>query len=323
MILQKEQGRKIAVLSILVAAAAISYMLINVDFGNTRFFHYSMRIRTPKLITMFIVSFAIGSAAIVFQTLVNNTIVTPCLLGMDALYTMLHTAVVFFAGTGSILVLNRRLAFGVDILLMGLIGTFIYDFLFRKTKHNILYVLLIGTVMSSLFGSLQSVMTRVMDPNDYDALLATLVASFSNMNSQIIWAAVVLLAGVMIFLRRDIALLDIIALGKDQAINLGVDYNRSIRRLLLGVTLYIAIATAMVGPLAFMGLITANLSRKFFKTYKHSYLIMGSALFGMMMLIGGEIMVQQIFAYNIPISVFITVAGGLYFLYLLLTQKKA
>ena len=102
-------------------------------------------------------------------------------------------------------------------------------------------------------------MTRVMDPNEYDNLLNTLVASFSNINSEIMIFSVVLLAAIIFFLRKDLVLLDVLTLGKDQAINLGVDYD-SIRRLLLGVTLSIAVATAMVGPISFLGLIIANLS---------------------------------------------------------------
>ena len=119
-----------------------------------------------------------------------------------------------------------------------------------------------------------------------------------------------------------LALLDVISLGKAQAINLGVDYDRCIRRLLIGVTLCIAVATAMVGPISFLGLIMANLARQLLKTYRHSQLILGSTLFGMAILIGGELIVERVYHYAIPISVFIGVFGGLYFLYLLLTNKR-
>ena len=81
-------------------------------------------------------------------------------------------------------------------------------------------------------------------------------------------------------------------LGKEQAINLGVDYDRCIRRLLLGVTLAIAVATAMVGPISFLGLIIANLARQLLRTYRHTQLILGSALFGMIVLVGGQIIVR-------------------------------
>lgn len=313
---------RLILMAALALGAAILYMLVNVNFGNQKLFLYAMRIRTPKLIAKLITAFAIGGASIVFQSIINNTIVTPCLLGMNSLYMLIHTAVVFVAGSGSILAVNANAAFGVDLVIMGVVATVIYSTLFQKTGHNVLYVLLIGTVLNSFFGSVQSTLTRVMDPNEYDSLLADLVASFSNVNSEIMVISLVVLAAVVFILRKELALLDVITLGKDQAINLGVDYDRCIRRLLLGVTLFIAVATAMVGPVSFLGLILANLSRQLLKTYRHSQLILGSVFFGMIILVGGQLIVEQVFTYTVPVSVFITFFGGIYFLYLLLTERR-
>lgn len=314
--------RKLMFMLLLVALAGAAYMLVGVNFENQKLFAYAMKIRTPKLIVMLITAFAIGGASIVFQSIINNTIVTPCLLGMNSLYTLIHTAIVFFVGSGSLLARNANAAFAADLLLMGVVATVVYSYLFKKTRHNVLYVLLIGTVLSSFFSSIQTTLTRVMDPNEYDSLLSTLVASFSNINSEIILFSVVVLAVVIFVLRKDLALLDVITLGKEQAVNLGVDYDRTIRRLLLGVTLCIAVATAMVGPISFLGLIIANLSRQLLKTFRPGQLILGSALFGMIVLVGGQLIVEQVFTYAIPVSVFITVGGGIYFLYLLLTNRR-
>lgn len=313
---------KLLIMLALVVLCAAGYMLIEVNFANPKLFQYAMKLRTPKLIVMLITAFAIGGASIVFQSVINNTIVTPCLLGMNSLYTLIHTAVVFFLGSGSLIATNANLSFAVDVVLMGISATLIYSWIFKKTRHNVLYVLLVGTVLTSFFGSIQSTLTRVMDPNEYDTLLTTLVASFNNINSEIIVFSLILLSVIVFALRRELALLDVLTLGKAQAINLGVDYDRCIRRLLLGVTLCIAVATAMVGPISFLGLIIANLSRQLLKTYRHSQLILGSALFGMIVLVGGQLIVEHVYTYSVPVSVFITVGGGLYFLYLLLSRKK-
>lgn len=319
---QRSNRRKLCIMAALVLLAAAAYMTVDVNFGNAKLLAYSMRIRAPKLIVMLITAFAIGGASLVFQSIINNTIVTPCLLGMNSLYTLIHTAVVFCVGSGSVLAANANAAFAIDLVLMGITATLIYSYLFKKTKHNVLYVLLVGTVLTSFFSSVQSTMTRVMDPNEYDTLLTTLVASFSNVNAEIIIFALIVLAAVIFLLRRELALLDVLTLGKEQAINLGVNYDRCIRRLLLGVTLAIAVATAMVGPISFLGLIIANLARQLLRTYRHTQLILGSALFGMIVLVGGQIIVEHVFTYAVPISVFITVGGGLYFLYLLLTRRR-
>lgn len=313
-------GKKLVILSLLAAAAAVLYLFLNV---NMKYFSYAMSLRIPKLAVMLITAFCIGGASVIFQSVINNTIVTPCLLGMNSLYTLIHTAVVFFFGSTSLLARNANLSFAVDLVLMAIIATIIYSYLFKKTSHNVLYVLLAGTVLSTFFTSMQTTLTRIMDPNEYDSLLASLVASFTNVNTEIIFFSLILIAVLLFVLRRELALLDVITLGKAQAINLGVDYDRTVRRLLLGVTLFIAIATAMVGPISFLGLIIANLSRQLFKTFRHSYLIVGSALIGMVILAGGQLLVEQVFAYSVPVSVFITVGGGIYFLYLLLRTSRS
>ena len=320
---RRSNRRKLLVLCALVLLAAVAYMTLGVKFGNDRLVAFALKLRAPKLAAMAVSAFAIGAASLVFQSIINNTIVTPCLLGMNSLYTLIHTAVVFVAGTGSWLALNANASFAVDLVIMGVTATFIYGYLFRLTNYNILYVLLIGTVLSSFFSSIQSTLTRVMDPNEYDTLLSSLVASFSNINTEVIFFSIVILAVVAFALRSDLAQLDVITLGKEQAINLGVDFDRSVRRLLLGVTLYIAVATAMVGPISFLGLIIANLARQLLKTYRHTQLIAGTVLFGMLVLIAGQLLVEHVFNYVIPISVFITIGGGAYFLYLLLTTRKA
>ena len=313
--------KKIIILTALVIGVCAAYLLINSHPENPKLFRYILSLRIPTLVVMMIAAFSIGSASLIFQSITNNRIVTPCLLGMNAMYTLVHTTVIFMVGSGSIFATNANLSFTVDLIVMSVVATFVYSFMFEKTGNNVLYVLLIGTVLSSFFGSIQSTMIRVMDPNEYDALLTTLVADFNNVNVEVIYFSLILLIALTIFLWKDLMLLDVITLGKEQAINLGVDYDRTVRRLLLGVVLCIAVATAMVGPISFLGLIIANLARQLLKTHKHNHLILSSALMGMLAIIAGQFVSQHIFSYAVPISTFITIGGGVYFLYLLLFKK--
>ena len=199
----------IALIAIIIVAA---FLFIGVKFHNHKLLRYAMKLRIPKVIAMIITAFAIGAATIIFQSVINNTIVTPCLLGMNALYTLIHTSVVFVLGSGSILFTNDNLSFLVDLVLMGIIATVVYSWLFKMTGHNVLYVLLVGTVLTSFFSSIQSTLTRVMDPNEYDTLLTSLVASFSNINSEIIIFSVIILALIGVIFRKEPALLDVITL---------------------------------------------------------------------------------------------------------------
>lgn len=320
--IEKRLRLPLLILITLAIVAIISYLTIKLNYSNHRLLMYALNLRIPKLLAMIITAIAIGGASIIFQSIINNRIVTPCLLGMNSLYLLIHTAVIFVFGSASIIASNANLGFVIDLMIMGFVATITYSYLFKKTKHNILYVLLVGTILSSFFTSIQSTMIRVMDPNEYDTLLTSLVASFNNINTEIIVISTILLILLGYFLRKEIALLDVLCLGKDQAINLGVDYDKTIRKLLLGVTLCIAIATAMVGPISFLGLIIANLARQTFKTYKHSILVLGTAIFGICILIFNQIIMEHIFNYAIPISTFITIGGGIYFLYLLMNRRN-
>ena len=190
---QRANRRKLVLLTFLVIGVCGAYLLINAYPEKPKLFRYILSLRIPTLIAMLISAFSIGSASIIFQSIINNRIVTPCLLGMNSMYTLVHTVVVFAAGSGSVLATNANLSFGVDLLVMSLSATFIYSFIFKKTGNHVLYVLLIGTVLSSFFGSIQSTMIRVMDPNEYDALLTTLVADFNNVNGEVIVFSLVLL----------------------------------------------------------------------------------------------------------------------------------
>lgn len=317
------QRRRLKTSMVVLAGLVLLFIgLYQFAFVNPKFFAYAMGLRLPRLAVILIAGFAISAAAIVFQTIIRNTIVTPCLLGMNSLYLLIHTAVVFFLGSGSLFAVNPVYAFAADVIVMGFVAGFIYYTIFQKTGGNVLYVLLIGTVLSTFFSSMQNSLTRIMDPNEYDALLNTLTASFTNVNAACIIPGALLLAAIAWWLRKDLAILDVISLGREQAVSLGVDYERTLRRLMVGVALYIAVATALVGPLSFLGLITANVARRLFTTYRHTWLIAGSASVGMLILTAGQFVVEHVMVYAVPVSVFVTIGGGIYFLYLVLTAGK-
>jgi iron complex transport system permease protein len=307
----------LAVLAIIVLISGCLYLFLNI-----KDFNYAMYIRSPKFAVMLLTAFCIGSASIVFQTLINNTVVTPCLLGMNSLYILIHTLVAFIFGSTSVIITTRTLAFSIDLVIMGVAALLIYGVLFRKARSNVLYIVLAGTVLATLFSSLTTTLQRIMDPNEYATLQNALIASFHKVNSSIILFACVVIVGIIIVLHKDLSLLNIISLGKDQAINLGVEYDRTVRRLLLGVTLFIAIATAMVGPISFLGLIIANLARQLLKTWRHSFLIFGCVFIGMIVLLVGQTLIERVFNFSVNIGVFISIGGGVYFLYLLLRNRS-
>lgn len=296
----------------LAAAALVLCALYLALFVNPKFLTQAVSLRLPRLGGIVLAATAISAASVIFQTLIRNTIVTPCLLGMNSLYVLIHTAVAFTLGSASLVARSPLASFGLDIAIMGIAAVLIYWKLFERTGGNVLYVLLIGTVLATFFSSVQGTLVRAMDPNEYDALLSTLVASFTNVNAAVLPIGALLLA-----------LLDVIALGRETATSLGVDHRGAVMRLMAGVALAIATATAVVGPLSFLGLITANIARELMGTFRHAVLIPAASLAGIAILAAGELAVEHVMYFSVPVSVFVTLGGGAYFLWLILSHREA
>ena len=117
--------------------------------------------------------------------------------------------------------------------------------------------------------------------------------------------------------------MDVLSLGREQAINLGVDYDAVVKRLLFIVAVLVSVATALVGPITFLGLLVANVAHQVFNTYRHSYLISGAILISVVALVGGQLIVERIFTFSTPLAVIINFIGGVYFIYLLLKESKS
>ena len=124
------------------------------------------------------------------------------------------------------------------------------------------------------------------------------------------------------FICDDLKYLDVINLGRDQAINLGIDYDKLVRKLFVTVAIFISISTALVGPITFLGLLVVNLSRQMINTYKHKYLITMSVLLSVFVLVTGQLLAERIFDFSTPVSVIINLIGGIYFMYLLLKESR-
>jgi iron complex transport system permease protein len=146
-------------------------------------------------------------------------------------------------------------------------------------------------------------------------------ASFNRVNTDILIVAMVITIGALSLTLKNTALWDVLTLGRDNAINLGVDYDRTVRRMLFTVSLLVSVSTALVGPITFLGMLVVNLAREMLNTFRHKELITGSILLGILFLVGGQFMVERVLNFSTPISVIINFMGGVYFIKLLLKES--
>ena len=165
-------------------------------------------------------------------------------------------------------------------------------------------------------------MQMVIDPNEYLVLQNKLFASFNNVNVDILFLSIILVLLMIPFVWDDIKYYDVMSLGKDQAINLGVDYDNLMKKSFIIIAILIAISTSLVGPLTFLGILVANITREMMKTYKHSYLITVSILVSIFTLVFGQLLMERILKLSTPVSVVINMIGGIYFMYLLYKESQ-
>ncbi|GAF66280.1 ABC transporter permease protein [Bacillus sp. TS-2] len=291
-------------------------------FYDLRSWEYALPRRGIKILSIIVTGAAIAFSTVVFQTITNNRILTPSLIGLDSLYQLFQTFIIFTFGSMSVLVLNQYLNFAVSTILMIIFAMILYQLLLKGEGKNIFFLLLVGIIMGTFFGSISTFLQVLIDPNEYLNVQNRLFASFNNVHSELLWISIGIFIFVTIIFYPQLKYLDVLSLGRDQAINLGVNYDKTVKWLLIFIAILISIATALVGPITFLGLLVANVAYEIVKTYKHSIIIPVAMLISIIALVGGQLLVERIFSFSTPISVIINFIGGVYFLYLLLRESK-
>lgn len=286
-------------------------------------FDYALPRRGVKVFAMVLTGIAIAYATVVFQTITHNRILTPSIMGLDSLYMLLQTLLIFFLGSDHVSIMNRQVNFILSIAAMVVFALLFYHFLFKKGNQPIYFLLLIGIIFGTFFGSISTFLQVLIDPNEFQIVQDQMFASFNNVNSDLVWLSLLVIIILVTFAWRHNASLDVLSLGRDTALNLGVDYDSLVRYMLILSAVLIAVATALVGPITFFGLIVANLSYQFFRSYKHSVLLLGAIVISVLALVGGQWVVERLFTFNTTLSVIINFIGGIYFIYLLLKESRA
>ncbi|TQR21528.1 iron chelate uptake ABC transporter family permease subunit [Psychrobacillus vulpis] len=308
---------------LILLVIAIIFTALYLFQGLNGSYDYALPRRAIKVLAMALTGVAIAYSTVIFQTITHNRILTPSVMGLDSLYMLVQTVIYYFFGSMSILVINKNYNFFISVIAMIVFALLLYRFLFNAGKRPIYFLLLVGIIIGTFLGSITTFMQVLIDPNEFTSLQNKMFASFNNVNGDLVWLAMVIIVLTIIYGWRVIRELDVLSLGRDNAINLGVNYDKIVKSMLVLSAILIATSTALVGPITFFGLIVANLSYQYFNTYKHSVLIVGASLMSLVALIGGQWIVERIFTFDTTLSVIINFIGGIYFIYLLLKESRA
>lgn len=309
-------GVRLALLVVVVTALLVTYLFTDVP-GSLGF---ALTIRGRTALAMLVVATAIGVSTVVFHTITQNRILTPSIMGFDAFYVLTSTIVVFFLGSSALVHLDELTTWVVQVGVMVGFSVLLFTWLFGGSRRSIHLMLLVGIVLGTFFRSVSEWMQRMLDPLDFQILSDAMFASLTRPDELLL-----ALTGGLVLLGCVATLpllrtLDVLTLGAPTATGLGVEHRRVVLALFTITSAMVAASTAMVGPILFFGLIVANLAYTYAGTFRHVWTLPVAVLLGMVCLLGGQLVLEQLFGFGGTLSTVIEFAGGLFFLSLVLRK---
>ncbi|MEM7445092.1 MAG: iron chelate uptake ABC transporter family permease subunit [Pseudomonadota bacterium] len=308
----------LVILAIGAAASITAFMTI----GANGQWGFVLPFRGTKVVAMVLVGFAIAVSTVLFQTITQNRILTPSIMGFDALYLLVQTSVVFFIGSSALVDVDPRFRFAAEVAIMLVFALLLYRFLFSGGLRGLHLLVLVGVVFGVLFRSLGNLMQRLIDPNEFAILQDRFFASFNRVDNDLLAISAILVLGVTAIGWRWRHRFDVLALGREVSISLGVDHQRAVTGVLILVTILVSVSTALVGPVTFFGLLVANLAYLMIPSHRHMLILPAAALLAVIALIGGQLVLERVFGLDTALSIIIEFIGGILFIVLLLRGAR-
>ena len=307
-------------LLVISLALAVLYIVVGL---NTEFLSFLLERRILKLIAILVVGYSISVSSVLFQTITNNRIITPSIIGFDSLYLMICSIVVLFFHQLLVPnVINIHIFFFITVGIMIVFSRALYRLLFIIKENTIYYVLLSGVVLSLLFRSIYTFFISIMDVAQYDALQRKLYASFDLIQYDLLFVSIILALLTTKYIVPMLSDLDVYLIGKDNAKMLGVDIDKVQDDCIKIISVLVSVATVLVGPITFLGLFVVNIVYMIYSnSNKHVHLILGSTFLSWIILILGSLLVERVFEFDTNLTVIINGIGGIFFIYLLLKGK--
>ncbi|WP_028594011.1 iron chelate uptake ABC transporter family permease subunit [Paenibacillus assamensis] len=322
---KKEEKRYwMLLITLIVLGILSSYGLLvynnPVPIDSPSFIPVVMR-RIEALIAMIIAAICQSLATVAFQSITNNRIITPSLLGFESLYSTIHTSTVFFFGAGALINFSGIGSFLFQVVLMVLMSLILYGWLLSGKYGNLQLMLLVGIIIGTGLNSVSTFMRRLLAPSEFDILQARLFGSVNNADADyypIVIPIVIIAALLLLAYSKK---LNVLSLGKDAATSFGVKHQSSIIYTLILVSVLMSISTALIGPLTFYGFLVATLSYQAAPTYDHRYMFPMALAIGFLILTSAYFLMYHVFNAQGVVSVIIELFGGIVFLSVILRKR--
>ncbi|ATY11281.1 hypothetical protein CU254_12995 [Amycolatopsis sp. AA4] len=308
----------LAVVALGVGAIAVAPLdVVRTLLGNgSRLTNFAvLDLRLPRVLIAVCAGAALGISGAIFQSLSRNPLGSPDIIGFN-----------YGATTGGLLAI---LAFGGGLagISLGALGggllTSLAVYLLawqRGVRGNRL--VLVGIGVSAILQAVNFYLIVNAKLADVSRATVWLTGSLDNLGWEHVWPAAIALAAVVPAVLVGARRLDILEMGDDPALALGVRVEASRLYLLLVGTMACALATAVVGPVAFVSLTAPQLAKRLTKAPGAG--VLPAAWMGALLVLAADFTAQRIAgAGTLPVGVATAAFGGSYLGWLLWYRRRA
>ncbi len=278
--------------------------------------------RATNVTVMAVVAVAQAIATVSFQTVTNNRIITPSIIGFESLYRVVQTTTVYLFGVAGLVAIQGVWQFGIQVVIMVALAMALYGWLLSGRYGNLQIMLLVGIIIGGGLGAISTFMQRLLTPSEFDVLAARLFGNISNADASYLPLAIPLCLAASALLWMRSRRLNLMALGPDVARSLGVDHKRELFVVLFLVAVLMATSTALVGPMTFLGFLVATLAYQFADTHDHRLIFPVAVLTAFTVLAGAYFVMKNVFYAQGMVSILIEVVGGTVFLIVILRKGR-
>lgn len=244
--------------------------------------------RLPQAITALLAGAALAVTGLLLQTAFHNPLAGPSILGVSSGASLGVALVMLFMGGslslgslsfgGSVAVVAGALA--GSLLIMGILIAL------STLVRNNLMLLIAGIMIGYLTSSLVTLLSSLSTAQGLQSYIMWGMGTFGDVSSkQLPWFSLFTILALLITLLLAKPL-NILLLGDNYAMNLGVNVRHVRNMLLVSTGILTAIVTAYCGPISFVGIAVPHIARIIFKSDNHWILIPATMLIGAILCLG-------------------------------------
>lgn len=212
-------------------------------------------LRVPRTLLAVVVGVALGVAGSLIQAMTRNPLADPGLIGVNAGAALFVVLALTFLGWSGVLATTGAAVVGAASALAFAV------LLTARRSFSPLVVVLVGTAFSATVAGITSLLL-IIDSSAFDQVRFWRIGSLTGRDPDLLWPSFSIVAVATVLGLALAVPLATVALGEDMATSLGTSVTRT-RLLVLGVSaLLCGAATAVAGPIGFVGLAVPFLARR-------------------------------------------------------------